>query len=514
MIRGLFTKELRQHGGLFFFALILLAIGMEMMIRMNLLVRSGGSAFALMNMMLWVLFPLLILILANALIAAEFRQRTQLFLEALPLPRWLMLTVKYLLGLTMALLSVVVLLVLSWIVGVETDAITRRFALLLIIKASAWAAFCWAVCFSMAFLGRYRVIAAVALVGGLIFAQQWLGMKVNRFGPFELIGDQFAYERSTLPITELLITLALIVVVTAFGFMLGLVRDATLATMLSEKMSARERATFIILTLVALMMIGHVKEQHENTDPLSLPGSIDIDNGVVTISAAAAVNEPTDLEKAALKAHASAADALLKEVATYLRTPKLPPLFLVHRRDLEKGEIENGDLDSRQGTLLRLNLLITPTDDHKLQTEILYHHLGAHQHFRKHLKDTRWVLRGFSAWWPQRGRALSAPSATLVSLTPTGDDLRKWLTFEEGQDERDAADYAALCIHTLSQAGPNAQQQFLSSALGSTYSHDGRGSLRDLFQPLTQLLNEATSWTLDELAKRANSQLKAKDVQP
>jgi hypothetical protein len=186
----------------------------------------------------------------------------------------------------------------------------------------------------------------------------------------------------------------------------------------------------------------------------------------------------------------------------------------VHRRDLAKGEIENGDLDSRQGTLLRLNLLQTPTDDLKLQTEIIYNHLGAHQHFRKHLKDTRWVLRGFSTWWPQRGRELSAPSAALVSLKPTGDDLRHWLTFEDGHDEQDAADCAALCIHTLNQAGPNAQKNFLSSALGSTYSHDGRGSLRDLFQPLTQLLHEATGWTLDELAKRANSQLRAKEVKP
>ncbi len=41
----------------------------------------------------------------------------------------------------------------------------------------------------------------------------------------------------------------------------------------------------------------------------------------------------------------------------------MPRLYLVHRRDMDSGEFENGELDTRQGCLVRLNLLKTSTTD-------------------------------------------------------------------------------------------------------------------------------------------------------
>jgi threonine/homoserine efflux transporter RhtA len=58
---------------------------------------------------------------------------------------------------------------------------------------------------------------------------------------------------------------------TCLGFALALVRDATLATMLSEKMSSREKLVVISLVIAGLMILGSVAERVEKTDPLDLP---------------------------------------------------------------------------------------------------------------------------------------------------------------------------------------------------------------------------------------------------
>ena len=105
MIFGLIEKEWRQHGAMILFVLILLTTGFVVLQRMEVLVQYGGSNFALLDQLLFYLLPIACLVIGNALIAAEFRQHTQVFLEGLPLPRWMMLSVKYGFGLVFVLVA-------------------------------------------------------------------------------------------------------------------------------------------------------------------------------------------------------------------------------------------------------------------------------------------------------------------------------------------------------------------------------------------------------------------------
>ncbi len=510
MIRGLIDKELRQHGGLFFFAGLLLGLGMVMLVRTEVLARMGGSVFYLLKLLLLLLFPLLTLVLGNVLIAGEFRQKSQLFLEALPLPRWLMLAVKYGIGLTVAMSLALLLLAFAGWQGGATEAMTQPFALLLAVKTCGWAAFCWAVCFCHGFLGRYRLAVALIIVLGLLGAQSGLGLKVSHFGPFDLIGDQFAFERAVWPTTALAITLGLVVLISALGFALGLVRDATVAGMLSEKMSARERTAFIMIGLTSILIIGSTVERHQNTEPLNLPGSVDLHSGPASVSAAAAVNEPTTEDIAALHAHAKSAINLLTAAREYLGAEDLPPLFLVHRPDFKAGEIEEGKLDSRQGALLRLNALKTPPNDTALRREILHRVLSARQHYRMELTDRRWVLLGFCDWWTQ-AESDTAPSDRPVSIT--GDDLRDWLRFEKDQDEIEIRQRAGQCIASMENGRIGGRQSFLQATLGKTTSHDARATFHDLIHPLESELKRATGWDFDDLASDVTD-MKPKQDQP
>ena len=95
----------------------------------------------------------------------------------------------------------------------------------------------------------------VGIIGMLLWAQQEAGVMITRFGPFELVSDRFAYERFEIPVDALGMTGILIIVITSFGFALGLVRDASLATMLSEKMSAREKMALTALCVLGLVLV-------------------------------------------------------------------------------------------------------------------------------------------------------------------------------------------------------------------------------------------------------------------
>ena len=522
MIRGLLEKELRQHATLILFMLILLTVGLLMLQRTEVLARSMGSEFGMLAWLLLVFLPPSCLVLGNALIAGEFRHRTQIFLEGLPMPRWMMIAVKYVLGLLLLLTVVTALLLSAWWSARGSEAMTSRFAWLLWVKAIGWAWSLWAVFFALAFLGRYRMLVGTLIVGGLMWAQFGMGLLVSRFGPFELIGDRFAYERFVWPWEALGVTAALIVCISVFGFALGLVRDATLASMLSEKMSAREKMTVTALIIVALMVVGSVAERRKNTDPLHLPGAVDVTLRSATVSAAAAVSVPTPEEKAALQKHANAAAEMLASAGDYLGCEVLPPLFLVHRRDFEKGKIESGDLDSRQGYLVRFNLLLNAADDPVLQSHILKKILEVNQHYRLDSDERGWVLDGFAVWWPIR-EMVESPADLLklrkhvkkaAKVRLTEKKVMEWLRFKTDFKPDVAASIAGVSMVVLGESGDEPRRRFLSDVLGYSAPHDFRASLHDAFNGVPSLLRKRTDFEMTSLVQKWSSGLKAKEAQP
>ena len=519
MIRGLVEKECRQHGVLITFLLMLLSAGLLMMLNNEALSRMGGSPFMAVQQLLRFFLPVTGLVLGNALVAGEFRQRTQVFLEGLPMPRWLMIAVKYTIGLLAIVAAAEIILGAGWWASHGSEALTPVFAGLLTVKAAGWAWFCWSLCFAHAFLGRYRIATGLVIVGGLLWAEQ-KGMMIDRFGPFDLVGERFPYERLNWPVQQLWITAAVCASLTAFGFALGLVRDATLATMLSEKMSSREKLAMGAITLVAFSMIGMASEQKRDTKPLHLPGAVDVSLRAATVSAAAAVSAPTDEEKAALDKHAHAAAELLASAADYLHCAHLPPLYLVHRRDMGKYQVEDGDLDSRQGCLLRANLVATGPDDGLLQYMIIERILAANQHFRLRSDTRGWIVEGFAKWWPIRDKAKTVAEYIQMQRFPkdladckiTGVTLQNWLHYRHKMGLVRAQRLAGVGVMTLGEAGEDKRQQFLATILGYSAPHDARACLHDAFNNVLSVLPATTGMDLNTLATKWTAALPKKEV--
>ena len=510
LIDGLIEKEWRQHRGLILMIPVLLTSGFVLLGSLEAISSLGGSSLAILSWTLFLFLPLACLVLANALVASEFRQRTQIFLEGLPLPRWHLIGVKYGFGWLITTAAATLLLIIArWVAG-GSEAMTMRFAALLWSKSLGWAWFCWAAVFAHAFLGRYRILIGLAVVIGLMWVEKESGVPINRFGPFELIGDRFAFERYEIPWTEGCITLAMILVLTVLGFALGSVRDATLASLLSETMSAREKIVLTALAIFFLMLIGSNVEREYKTDPLHLPGAVDIAQNAATISAAAAVQEPTHEENEAIRLHSQSIAECLSSAATFLRIAKLPTLFMVHRRDMKPEEFDDGNLDSRQGYLIRFNMLDTPPESEILRSHILKKVLDVHQHYRLDTDERGWVLEGFASWWPLRDRQ-STPTDVIRSrqleLACSGlrideADITGWLRFKENlEDERVASTVAAVGLMVLGQMGEESRRTFLGNVLGYNAPHDFRAWLHDTWFSVPTLLQRDLRLNSFQLAK-------------
>jgi hypothetical protein len=510
MIRGLLEKEIRQHATLAVFITVLMAVGLFALSSNKLLVKLGGSSFSLLADLWFSMLPLVALVLGTGLVATEFRNKTQLFLEGLPMPRWMMLVVKYLLGLGIVSFCVVVLLTGAWWHGRNAEVMTVNFALLLLAKSLGWAWFCWSVCFAHGFLGRYRGWTGVMLVLGLIGLQQGVGVMVTQFGPFDLISDRFAYERFVWPVEALWVTFAMIVATTLAGFALGIVRDATVAAMMSEKMSIREKGVLTVMTLTALLAAISIKEKAASGKPLNLPGSVDFQQRAATVSTAAAVAVPTEQEELALNAHGVAVAKMLEEVGVYLNCESLPPVYLIHRRDFDAETIEEDEEQTTKCVLIRCNLLTTQPGDTKFQSRILVSVLDAHQLGRLNSDTRGWVLKGFSAWWPARELAKTpadlikqlAPEGNLSSRTLSRGDLENWLKTTAKMTPAEQSTCAGLGMIALGDYGEEPRRRFLAAVLGYSAPMSARATFHDWLHPVDRTLQSTTGSDLAALASK------------
>jgi hypothetical protein len=521
MIRGLLEKELRQHGFTLVFLGVLLLGGLVLISGHGPLRRLGGGGFAALQLLHYTFIPLACLVLGQVLIATEFRQKTQLFLEGLPLPRWRMLAVKFLLGLGAIVAAVGLALALAWWRARHSEAMTPRFALLLAVKSLGWVWFFYTLCFAHAFLGRYRAIFAVAVLFGLLYAVQ-SGIELSKFGPFALVDTRFAYERFVFPTEALIVTAALGGGLVLLGFSLGLMRDATVATLLAEKMSGREKIFMVLLAFAATMAGTYVSERQKSVAPVHMPGAIESQRGVVRVLASAAVDAPSRAEIAALDAITKRTAQELGALAEYLGCKSFPAVFIVHRRDLG-AEFINGDLKPTQGVLVRTNLLTEGFDELALQKWLVRETLLAHSGTLAGRERNAWVLDGFSWWWPQsqHGKAegpdpaAMAEAKTLMPADFSARNLRAWFTLRGKLGEEKARQLAGSGLAVLAQRqGAESNRRFLAAMLSRAKPADFRGWWRDVLRSTPSRLRAATGWTETDLVREWRAALAGEKGSP
>ena len=420
----LLGKELRQH----IVALIVLAVINLIAISLLLATAVGnpllGSMFQLLQSQMWIL-AVSAVILGNRLVVAEYQAQTQLFLEALPLPRWRMFLTKYLVGFLLLMILAAAAFGAVVLSAARTEELTASFLTLLSTRYLLFTWLCYGFFFLTGFLGKYRWGFYGLIVIGIIAINMFTNIELMRAGPMKLVTGDFAFERSQWPTQSLAITGALIAATFTISWLLACVREGSVAGRLGERISYREKMSFIVVFVglfFTLMLAGEKRKKL----PYDITGATVASHPAITVKIT-----PQD------DASQQLADRLASDLgamAEFLDIDKLPPLFVAQRDDLDPDIFQNGYLGGADGIALRTNF----TNPDWQYVNFLEHTIGDVLEHRSNgrIKSEQdfWVIDGFCLYWAHL-RAGENPAADPLDFQGARGNL--WLRALHGTESFD-----------------------------------------------------------------------------
>lgn len=502
MTATLLRKELRQHKAALGWVGIVMLAGFGLVVASQSIAGEGGSIFESLRVFIMIYVVLGGLVLSHRLIALEYTAKTQLFLEALPVSRSRMVAVKCALGLTFMLTVVSLALALACLAGRRHEILTPRFVVILAVRALSVTAFAYLFFFLMSFLGRYRFIAYLTAGATIAVIIELTDLQLIHFGPFALLDAQFAYERDSLPWRALGVTWTLNGVMLALSFMMALIREGSVAAMLAERMSHRERlfvAALLVGSLSALSVFGEKIERA----PFVLHDAVTRERPGVVAHVAAGAEGGGDAN--ALAEHIADQLSAARE---YLGLSRLPAVFITRRRDLDVNRFERGELDAAHGVHVQANFGAPGFRRDAFTAWLLRETLIVHSKGRALLEPKMWVLDGYALYAGTCERApLLFTEETVLALRAlygaeagfSPRDLRAWQSYRERVGGEIATGVAWSGLETLARHhGPDRAARFIRSLLGVEVPKDFRALAYERSTPIEHLLQSEAGVTLEQ----------------
>ena len=481
MIRALVHKELLQHGWTLALVMLLSFFAYGWMIAAEMAHGQSGSAFESVRLFVLVMSVPTSLILSHRLVVIEYQSKTQLFLEALPLSPSRMALVKYLLGLSVVFALSSAALATAWILAAKVEPIQARRLFIIAARTFACAWFVYNFFFLMGFFGRYRIALYIGILIGLPAVEMLTAWEFHRFAPLVLMDERYAYEGDSFPVAALRTTLALGGIFVLLALALALTREGSVAALLAETMSHREKV-FVATLLIGFVFLLVVLDDKQKKDAFELQGAWTEERTGVAVHVA---QRQGIGQEQARGLSAKLADELAG-VREYLGLRELPPVFITFRRDLDADRYERGHLHEAEGVLVRVNYGGTGWDEQRFAAWLIREVLITSSQGRAKLEENMWVLDGFSLFWQTRERdgswideqpfALRALYGASAGFTEQ--HLRNWHRFRErvGADIASAVAWSGLATLATSQ-GPERTHTIIRAVLATTTPKDFRAML-------------------------------------
>jgi hypothetical protein len=322
MNRALLLKEWREHRGSWLLLNLLLGLLLALMFVAEKATAAKGSLFELLQVPAVLLSSVGALFVGHRLVVREYGQRTQLFLEALPLSRTRILATKLVLGAAVLLLPLAATLLFLWSRARAHEDVSARFLLLLSLRAATPVLLGWSFFALAGLLGRYRNPLYLFLVIAAFAVDHLTELDLSKAGPFGLLRADFAFERHRIPWDNLLGCWALTAVVVVLCFGLVLYRDGTLAELFSQRMSHREKV------FIACVFVGLMAKQRE---PFALHEAEQTRVKESAVQVASGVGFPRERAQALAE---RLAEELLA-MSEYLGLERLPAVAVLPIRELD-----------------------------------------------------------------------------------------------------------------------------------------------------------------------------------
>jgi hypothetical protein len=512
MTLTLLRKELRQHWWAFLVVGAAAFLGCLIILGATLAAGQAGTPFEGLRVSVMLMGVASALVLCHRLVVVEYHAKTQLFLEALPVARWRMVAVKYGLGLTVICLVVGLPFGLACLLGLNKQLVSWRFLEILAARTFSVIWVTYGFCFMMGLLGRYRLALYIGLLLGLGILAESSSLELGRFGPFALLDRTFAYETELFPWAALCATWALGAVFFLAACGLSLTREGSVATLLAEKMSHREKV-FITAVLLAFMWAGSTLSAKARKTPFNLSDAVAEQRTGVLVKVASGIGAG-DPEAARLARHVASELAGARE---YLGLERLPTVFITLRRDLDADRFERGELAKAEGLHVQANFTANDWRDEPFIAWLLRETLVVATDDRVKLESKRWLLDGFPLFWTTRAQAalplaMDKPLALRALYgTENGfalEDLRGWLKFNEHVGEAVAAGVAWSGLRTLARhQGEDRCRALLRATLGRAEPKDFRVLLHPV--SLEELMRQYGGESLQDFFAEWQTELSA-----
>ncbi|HUF63730.1 MAG TPA: hypothetical protein VMN36_16760 [Verrucomicrobiales bacterium] len=508
MIRALLAKELRQHWpGLLVLAFLWLVIYLLVALG-SILQDAMLSPFELLGSFLHIGAVLGSVTLGRLLVVSEYRERTQLFLDALPVSRIAMIAVKWFLGAAVLMGLVLAAFLLTTLLAWRNESWSLRFALFLLARAGAACLAVYAFFFLMGFLGRYRFLIYALVFLFFFAASQLRQFEMDNWGPFHLLGPTFAYERDVFPWEAFRITCLTGGICIVGSFFLGLLWEGSLSALFAERMSQREKVVIALVILTGFYGV-YLLDTRTPKQPFDLDDAAMARSGRVTVKVAGTDELSTGL--------AERLAAELADLRTYLQLPGLPSVFLVERGDLDPDLYERGILKETEGFLARAAFRDSGFNEERFCRWLVGELLAAQSHDGVRAESCRWVYDGFPDFWAQRhsrpqpmedSRPLIFRALYGLPQGITDRDLSTWLRFRETLGDDIAAGVAWSGLEVLaSRQGDETARSFVRHVLGCHLPRDVRAAVHRRLHSPARVYRNLTGQSFDSFLTEWNGEL-------
>lgn len=391
----LLRKELRQHGVWLAIILPLTWILFALVTFASLASGMGGGVFFGIGRGLSFLLIIPIYLLCHLLVAVEFRSRSRLFLEGLPLSRLRLITVKALLALTMGVIIAVGAVLVGVGVSAGSEAISGRFLGILLATASMWTAFLVGFSFFLSFLGRYKIFVIIAIILGVTIFSNTAPVPLSVFPPFGLI-ERFGFERDQWPASELWGTGLITFGFFAASFVIGLAKEGSVAALLGEVMSYREKMMLGAGLAIFFFAISPLLE--EKAEPFRIPGAVEeTHEGVQVFISPEDIDRPVDVE-------VELAVFLARKIAEKrdwlgISLEDFPPVYIVENTGLEDEMIDWELIEGDRVVLMYAGYREPEFSRAKLLAYTLSVALSVHTNGRVDREHRWWLVCGIEGLW-------------------------------------------------------------------------------------------------------------------
>ncbi len=485
-MKALYHKEFKEHG-LPFVILLTLEMGLFLFfLLMFHLNPNRGSYLMAFRAFMMLGFPFGAVYLGYRFISREYTGKTQFFLEALPVSRFQVLLAKLQVSLLFNLLPTLLAFGICLVVAGSQEVLGLQHGFFMLMRALAYMLFFHTGALAVGFLGRYRIAGLISMVLTLIAIDMYSEINLVESGPLSLIYDErFCFERQILPVADLLSALGGAGFFMAVCFLMVLTREGSMAAMLAEKMSHREKV-FVACMVIGCIAVLITLDERNLPEPFELKNSI-VASGegpAVSIAASGLANE-RDLAELS-----NWVQGELEKVRAYLGMKSMTPVFLTLRGDLDPGVFELGNLEGAVGLMVRLRYDPEEFQLDKLMIWLIPHALTHATEGRVLLEKNRWLLDGFAHFISLKDAGYVPENLVMQAMYGAPDDLSmdtldNWLLFREKVGVEVARGVAWHGLRTFEKlAGENACKQLLRSKLGLDDKRYFHATIQEFKRPL------------------------------